>query len=183
MCRIRCWGLADRMEWRKMSSKFSSRLRDAVLCLLCLGLVQIVFAQALADDATQKLTLLEVGNAKTSLGHDASFHVYKASDGTTGRVDFLPLNSVKAAQEQFEAWTKFATAIKSREHYDDQSGHAFNDRIVAEWKSSSDPETTQFIIIRRDKFSCYLIASPSMQVAKQIEQLIHAAPDKVSSHP
>ena len=167
----------------KMSSKFRSQYRGAVLCIFCLGLAQIAFSQAAADDAGQKLTLLAMGEATTSLGHHASFHVYKASDGTTGRVDFLPLNSLQAAQEQIEAWTKLATAIESREHYDEESGHAFNDRIVAEWKSSSDPGTTLFIIIRRDKFSCYYIVSPSMQVAKQIELLIGASPYKVSSRP
>ncbi len=166
-----------------MSSKLGSQYRGAFLCLFCLGLVQFVLSQAVAGDAAQKLVLLGVGDGKTTLGHDASFHLYKASDGTTGRVDFLTLNSLQAAQEQIEAWTKLATALKSREHYDDESGHAFNDRILAEWKSSKDPGATQVIIIRRDRLRCYYIESPSMQVAKQIEQLIDAAPDKVSSRP
>lgn len=166
-----------------MSSEFGFHCRCAVLCLLCLGLVQIILAQGAADDPAQKLVLLGVGDGKTTLGYDASFHLYKASDGTTGRVDFLTLNSLQAAQEQIEAWAKLATAIKSRQHYDDESGHAFNDRIVAEWKSSKDPTSKLTLIIRRDRLRCYYIESPSARVAEQIEQLIDAAPDKVSGRP
>jgi hypothetical protein len=166
-----------------MSSEFGSRYRGAFLCMFCFGLVQFFLARAVADDAAQKLALVEVGNGKTSLGHDISFRVYKASDGTTGRVDFATFGSLQAAQKQIEEWIKLATAIKVREHYEDESSHGFNDRILAEWKSSADQGTTLAVIIRRDRFSCYHVESPSMQVAKQIEQLIDAAPDKISSRP
>jgi hypothetical protein len=98
-------------------------------------------------------------------------------------VEFTTFSSLHAAQRQIEEWIKLATAIKGREHYDDESSHGFNDRILAEWKSSTGRGATLVIIIRRDKFRCYHIVSPSRQVAKQIEQLIDAAPDRVSSHP
>jgi hypothetical protein len=68
-----------------MSFKFGSRYRGAFLCMFCVGLVQFFLARAVADDATQELVLASVGNGKTSLGHDISFRLYKASDGTTGR--------------------------------------------------------------------------------------------------
>lgn len=167
-----------------MSSKFGSRYRSAFLCIFCLAQVQFLLPRVIADDAPQKLILLGIGNGKTSLGYDMSFRLYKAPDGTTGRVELARCGSLQAAQRQIEEWTKLATAIKAREHYDDEnSSHGFNDRILAEWKSPTDPGATLVIIIRRDKFSCYRIESRSIQVARQIEQLIDAAPDKVSSHP
>ncbi|MGA8672035.1 MAG: hypothetical protein WB679_19305 [Terracidiphilus sp.] len=167
----------------KMSSKFGSRYRGAFLCMFCLALVQVFLSRAVADDAAQELILFGIGNGKTSLGHDMSFRDYKSSDGTTGRVELARCGSLQAAQRQIGEWTKLATAIKGREHYDDESNHGFNDRILAEWKSSTDQGSTLVIIIRRDKLTWYHIVSPSKQVAKQIEQLIDAAPDKVSRRP
>jgi hypothetical protein len=145
--------------------------------------VQFFLARAIADDAAQRLILLGIGNGKTSLGHDMSFRLYKSSDGTTGRVEIARCGYLKAAEKQIDEWIKLATAINSREHYDDESSHGFNDRILPEWKSSTDQGATLVVIIRRDRLSCYHFESPSMQVAKQIEQLIDAVPDRVSSRP
>jgi hypothetical protein len=155
-----------------MSFKFGTRYRRVFLCMFCLALVQFFLARSVADDAAQKLILLGIGNGKTSLGHDMSFRLYKSSDGTTGRVELARCGSLQAAQRQIEEWMKLATAIKGREHYDDETSHGFNDRILAEWKSSADQGATLVIIIRRDKLSCYHIESPSLEVAKQIEKLI-----------
>ena len=166
-----------------MSFKFGTQYRGAFLCMFCLALVHFFLARAVADDAAQKLILLGIGNGKTSLGHDMSFRLYKSSDGTTGRVELARCGSLQAAQRQMEEWTKLATEIKSREHYDDESSHGFNDRILAEWKSSTDRGATLVIIIRRDNFICYHIVSTSRQVAKQIEQLIDLPPGKDSSSP
>src|SRR6202034_1599531 len=113
-------------------------------------------ARAVADDAAQKLVLVVLGNEKTSLGHDIPFRVYKAPDGTTGRVDFETFGSVQAAEKQIEEWIKLSGAIKGRGHYDDESSHGFNDRILTERKSSTDQGATKLVVIlRRDKFSCY----------------------------
>jgi hypothetical protein len=166
-----------------MSSIFGSQYRRPFLFICFLGLAQLISAQAVASDVAQKLVLVQVGNGKTAFGHDVSIRLYKATDGVTGRVEFVTLDSLQAAQEQIEDWIRLATAIKSREHYDDEGTHGFNDRILAEWRSPTHQGVTIVVIIRRDGLSCYHIESSSMQIAEQIEQMIDTAPNKVPSRP
>jgi hypothetical protein len=100
-----------------------------------------------------------------------SFRLYKTSDGGTGGVDFATFGTLQAARQQIEEWIKLATLIKSREPYDDESSHGFKDRILAEWKLSSDQKTAFVTIIKRYKSRCYHIQGSSIQVANQIEEL------------
>jgi hypothetical protein len=81
-------------------------------------------------------------------------------------------HSLVAAQQQIAEWIKGANEITCREQHQNSGDQRISDRIFAQAISKTDLKTKIFLIIRRDGLDCYLIESSSIQVAKQIEDLI-----------
>jgi hypothetical protein len=163
--------------------EFRSQFRRAIPFLVCLTLVLIPFAQGepLQDEAKKALTLKTIGHGKTADGHVFAFRDYSSDDGTMGRVIYTDFDSLQAAQRQIEEWIKTENIITGREQHEENSGQPISDRVLAEWKSPTEPVATVFVIIRRDSLNCYLITSSSMEVAKRIEQTIQHSPGKIPS--
>jgi|SRR5580700_581788 hypothetical protein len=150
-------------------------LRRIVLLfwLTCLFCVWLAAAQDKADqDVKQEdLKLLTIGNGKTSSGHTMAFRIYGAPDGTKGQTFYAEFDSLRAAQQQIEEWTKAARTVTSRERNLRKGGQLINERVMAirELPKSNEKE---FLVIMRDGLKCYLIESVSLPAALQIEGLI-----------
>jgi hypothetical protein len=152
---------------------------------LCLTIARIAFAQCLTnqEEAKQALTVVTLGNLITMHGHNLPFRVYSASDGTTGKLIMAEFDSLEAAQQQIDEWIKIAGEITCREQNQNSSDQRISDLIMARAISKADSITKIFVIIRRDGLDCYLIQSSSIQVAMQIESLIHLTANKRTSSP
>jgi hypothetical protein len=113
-----------------------------------------------------------MGNGKTSSGYALGFRIYGAPDGTKGQTYYAEFDSLPAAHQQIEEWVKAARTVTRREQNVRKGGQLINERVTA---TGELPKTNEkeFLIIRRDGLKCYLIESVSLQVALQIEGLIH----------
>jgi hypothetical protein len=113
-----------------------------------------------------------MGNGKTSSGYALSFRIYGAPDGAKGQIYYAKFDSLQAAQQQIEEWVKAARTVTSREQNLRKGGQLIDERVVAMGELPKSHEK-EFLIIGRDGLRCYLIESVSLQVALQIEGLIH----------
>jgi hypothetical protein len=141
---------------------------------LCLTIARIAFAQCPTHqvEAKQALTVVTLGDWITAHGHHQPFRVFSVSDGTTGRLSMAKFDSLEAAQQQVDEWIKAANEITCREQHQNSEDQRISDRILAQAISKTDSKTKIFSIIRRDSLNCYFIESSSIQVARQIENLI-----------
>jgi hypothetical protein len=142
-----------------------------VTCLFCAWLAA---AQDKADPHVKQedLKLLTIGNGKTSNGHAMGFRIYGVPDGTKGQTYYAKFDSLQAARQQVEEWTnKSGRTVTSREQNLKKDGELIDERVMAivDLPKSSEKE---FVIVRRDGLSCYLIESASLQTALKIEGLI-----------
>jgi hypothetical protein len=142
--------------------------------LICLFCAWLAAAQDKAEQNTKQedLELLTMGNGKTSSGYALGFRIYGAPDGTKGQTYYAEFDSLPAAHQQIEEWVKAARTVTRREQNVRKGGQLINERVTA---TGELPKTNEkeFLIIRRDGLKCYLIESVSLQVALQIEGLIH----------
>jgi hypothetical protein len=142
-----------------------------VTCLFCASLA---VAQDKADPQVKQedLKLLTIGHGKTLSGHAMGFRIYGAPDGTKGQTYYAEFDSVPAARQQIEEWAnKSGRTVTSRERNLKKDGQLIDERVmaIAELPQSNGKE---FVIVRRDGLSCYLIESASLQTALKIEGLI-----------
>jgi hypothetical protein len=143
--------------------------------LTCLFCAWLAAAQDKADPHVKQqedLKLLTIGNGKTSSGHAMGFRIYGAADGTKGQTFYVKFESLQAARQQVEEWTnKSGRTITSREQNLKKDGQLIDERVMAivELPQSNEKE---FLIVRRDGLSCYLIESASLQTALKIEGLV-----------
>lgn len=149
------------------------KARTVISFFWLVGLCWAWFAAA-QDAAHVNSTDLEVvttGHIKTKGGPLTLFRVYKAPDGTEGKVNYTEFDSPEAAELQIEKWVKATRTVTSREHNQTKGDQLISDRVlgVTDLPKSDKKE---FVIIRRDYLKCYLIESVSLQVALQIESLI-----------
>jgi hypothetical protein len=153
-------------------------LKGIALCLLHTSLLTAQVngfencgAKAEGNLVSHALKLDTIGDLKLPGGHHGAFRIYEAADGTTARIAYVRLPSLKDATQLIQEWLKLATKVESREHDTKRGQLLINDRIVARRKvvKSSKGES---MLIRRDALNCYLIESPSMQVALQVEDTI-----------
>jgi hypothetical protein len=130
-------------------------------------------AQDVAQEkAAQKdIDLVTIGNGHLPDGTKTAFRVYRAPDGTDGKVNYTEFDSLEPAELQIEKWVKATRTVTSREHNQTKGDQLISDRVlgVTDLPKSDKKE---FVIIRRDYLKCYLIESVSLQVAMQIEGLI-----------
>jgi hypothetical protein len=142
-----------------------------------MGLLCVWFASAqdliLRPSArTSKLKLVMMGHGRTESGVRRGSKVYEAPDGRRGQVFYATFDSLPAAQEQIESWVKVTPKITTRqENQLNEKGQLVSDRISGV-QDLSEPGKKEFVIIRRDRLTCYLIESASLEVATQIEDLI-----------
>lgn len=157
-----------------MIRKIGSRQRVASLCFVCLLIARFAFAQCpiREEKAKQALSLVRVGELQTANDHRFSFRDYSASDGSTARLVMARSASLDAARQQIDEWMKEADTITCREQNQNDDAQRISDRVLAQATSKDESKTKLFLIIRRDGRDCYLITSTSLQVAKQIEDLI-----------
>jgi hypothetical protein len=136
-----------------------------------MGLFSLWFGAAQEKPVETDLKLVTIGNGKTKSGVNTGFRTYEAPDGNKGQVRYVRFDSLQAAHEQIEEWVKSTPSITSRERNQIKGRIMISDRIlgVADLPKSDKKE---FVIIRRDDLRCYLIESASLQVARQIEDLI-----------
>ena len=142
--------------------------------LTCLFCAWLAAAQDKADPHLKQedLKLLTIGNGKTSNGSAMGFRIYGAPDGTEGQTYYAKFDSLPAARQQIEEWAnKSGRSVTSREQNLKKDGQLIDERVMAivDLPKSSEKE---FVIVRRDGLSCYLIESASLQTALKIEGLI-----------
>ena len=152
------------------------RLRRAVASLWLMGLLCAWFASAqdliLRPSPPTELKLVQIGHGKTKSGVKTAFRVYEAPDGSRGKVFYVKYDSLQASQEEIEGWVKVTPKITSREQNQiNEKGQLISDRILGV-QDLPEPDKKEFVIIRRDTLTCYLIESVSLQVAMQVEGLI-----------
>ncbi|HEY6339045.1 MAG TPA: hypothetical protein VIW68_11190 [Candidatus Sulfotelmatobacter sp.] len=149
------------------------KTRKAISTFLLMGLFCVWFATAqdVTHDKSMDLEVVRIGHIKTKSGHATAFRIYRAPDGTNGRVHYTEFDSPEAAELQIEEWVKATRTVTSREHNQSKGGELISDRIlaVADLPKS---DSKEFVIIRRDDLKCYFIESVSLQVALQVEGLI-----------
>lgn len=150
------------------------KARTAISFFWLAGLCWVCFATA-QDAAHVNSTDLEVvttGHIKTHGGPLMLFRVYKAPDGTEGKVNYTEFDSLEPAELQIEKWVKATRTVTSREHNQTKGDQLISDRVLG---ATDLPKSgkKEFVIIRRDYLKCYLIESASLQVAMQIEGLIN----------
>lgn len=150
-------------------------LRGIVPCfwLTCVFCALLAAAQDKADQSVkpEDLKLLTIGNGKTSSGHAMGFRIYGAPDGAKGQTFYVKFESLQAAEQQIEEWTKAARTVTNREQNLRKGDQLIDERVMATGELPKSNEK-EFLIIRRDGLNCYLIESVSLQVALQIEGLI-----------
>jgi hypothetical protein len=143
----------------------------AYLLLFCVFGLGIVAAQDAAHVNSTDLEVATTGHIKTKGSPVTLFRVYKAPDGTEGKVHYTDFDSLEPAELQIEKWVKATRTVTTREHNKTNGDQLISDRVlgVADLPKSDKKE---FVIIRRDYLRCYLIESASLQVALQIESFI-----------
>jgi hypothetical protein len=130
--------------------------------------VWIATAQDVAHMNSTDLEVVRMGHIKTKSGHLTLFRIYKAPDGTEGKVNYTKFDSLEPAELQIEKWVEATRTVTSREHNQTKGDQLISDRVLGVTDvPKSDKE--EFVIIRRDYLTCYLIESASLQVALQIE--------------
>ena len=148
------------------------KARHVAVSLWLMGLLCVWFASAQnsahKNPAQTELKLIAIGNGKTTGRNRSAFRTYEAPDGTKGQVFYIDFDSLQAAQEQIERWVKVTPTITSREQ---NQGQLISDRILGV-QDLPESDKKEFVIIRRDGLTCYLIESVSLQVATQVEGLI-----------
>ena len=100
------------------------------------------------------------------------FRIYGAPDGTEGQTYYAKFDSLPAARQQIEEWAnKSGRSVTSREQNLKKDGQLIDERVMAitELPKSNEKE---FVIVRRDGLTCYLIESASLPTALKIEVLI-----------
>lgn len=149
--------------------------RHVAVSLWLMGLLCVWFASAQdlvqRPSAQTELKLIAIGNGKTTGRNRSAFRTYEAPDGTKGHVRYIEFDSLPAAQEQIEKWVKVTPKITSREQNQIDKGQLVSDRILGV-QDLPESDKKEFVIIRRDGLTCYLIESVSLQVALQVEGLI-----------
>jgi len=126
----------------------------------------------LRPSSPTELKLVQIGHGKTKSGVKTAFRVYEAPDGSRGKVFYVKYDSLRASQEEIERWVKVTPKITSREQNQiNEKGQLISDRILGV-QDLPEPDKKEFVIIRRDTLTCYLIESVSLQVAMQVEGLI-----------
>jgi hypothetical protein len=152
------------------------RLRKVIALFWSLSLFCVWFASAqdliLRPSAPTELKLVQIGHGKTKSGVKTAFRVDEAPGGSRGKVFYVKYDSLEAAQEEVEAWVKVTPKITSREQNQiSEKGQLISDRILGV-QDLPESDRKEFVIIRRDGLTCYLIESVSLEVAAQIEGLI-----------
>jgi hypothetical protein len=136
---------------------------------LCLG-VLVAISHGQANRPPDDLELTTVGEARLSTGRRGTFRIYTDPDGTMGTLTFGEFKTVSDAKQQISEWLKLSRKIASKEQERDESGRVIGDRIVAKAQNAKSG-AKKFLIIRRDDTKCYLIESPSIRLAMQVEAL------------
>jgi len=119
----------------------------------------------------QNLKLVTIGEAVSSSGHRGGFRVYSSADGGDADVTYFHFDSAGDAKHQAEQWRKLVWKITSKEQKRDPDGRVIVERIVGMSRGER-PGKGDFLIVRRNGLTCYLIRSASLAVATQVEQLI-----------
>jgi hypothetical protein len=152
--------------------QFTIALLASVLSLLQVATAQNKRAATVTDNyAGQDLKMVVIGEKIMSTGRHGAFRIYEAPNGTRATVSYATFDSTSDAQRQTRQWLRYVRKILRREKRRDRHNHVIGERAVA---LDQTEEATQevYLIIRRDGLNCYLIDSPSLSVALQVEKLI-----------
>ena len=135
------------------------RLRKVIALFWSMSLFCAWFAPAqdliLRPSAPTDLKLLAILGERTKNGVKTAFRIYEAPDGSRGQISYVKFDSLQAAKEQIEDWIKSTSKVTSREQNQINSkGQLVSDRLLAAGKLRE-----EFVIVRRDDLTCYLIES------------------------
>ena len=123
-----------------------------------------------AESAGRSMELTTVGEVRLSTGHRAALRVYTAPDDVQGTLTYARFHSPADAKRQIADWLKLTNRTMSKERTKDERGRVTGDRIVAITRNTKSGKK-EFLVIRRETVNCYLIESPTLAVALQVEEL------------